>query len=105
MRTVGLLLVSALMVVPVATVQQVTRTFRATLFAAMVVGTVASPAACFASTVTRRAATAAFPGSVAAAKRALSALLCATAGAATARTAMARSASSRPWTACPPTSS
>lgn len=42
MRTVGLLLVSALMVVPVATVQQVTRTFRATLFAAMVVGTVAS---------------------------------------------------------------
>ncbi len=42
MRTVGLLLVSALMVVPVATVQQVTRTFRATLYAAMVVGTVAS---------------------------------------------------------------
>jgi zinc transport system permease protein len=42
MRTVGLLLVSALMVVPVATVQQVTRTFRATLFAAMAVGTVAS---------------------------------------------------------------
>ncbi len=42
MRTVGLLLVSALMVVPVATVQQVTRTFRSTLFAAMVVGTVAS---------------------------------------------------------------
>ncbi|QIK65853.1 metal ABC transporter permease [Nocardioides sp. HDW12B] len=42
MRTVGLLLVSALMVVPVATVQQVTRTFRATLLAAMVVGTVAS---------------------------------------------------------------
>ncbi len=42
MRTVGLLLVSALMVVPVATVQQVTRTFRSTLLAAMVLGTVAS---------------------------------------------------------------
>ena len=33
MRTVGLLLVSALMVVPVATAQQLTRTFRATLLA------------------------------------------------------------------------
>jgi zinc transport system permease protein len=42
MRTVGLLLVSALMVVPVATSQQVTRGFRATLFAAMALGTVAS---------------------------------------------------------------
>lgn len=42
MRTVGLLLVSALMVVPVATAQQVTRTFRMTLAAAMVLGTVAS---------------------------------------------------------------
>jgi zinc transport system permease protein len=42
MRTVGLLLVSALMVVPVATSQQLTRGFRATLLAAMVLGTVAS---------------------------------------------------------------
>jgi zinc transport system permease protein len=42
MRTVGLLLVSALMVVPVATSQQVTRGFRATLFAAMALGTLAS---------------------------------------------------------------
>jgi zinc transport system permease protein len=42
MRTVGLLLVSALMVVPVATAQQVTRGFRATLLASMVLGTAAS---------------------------------------------------------------
>ena len=42
MRTVGLLLVSALMVVPVATAQQVTRSFRTTLGAAMVLGTVAA---------------------------------------------------------------
>lgn len=42
MRTVGLLLVSALMVVPVATAQQVSRTFRGTLLAAMVLGTLAS---------------------------------------------------------------
>lgn len=42
MRTVGLLLVSALMVVPVATAQQLTRTFRTTLLAGMVLGTVAS---------------------------------------------------------------
>jgi zinc transport system permease protein len=42
MRTVGLLLVSALMVVPVATSQQVTRSFRATLGAAMALGTLAS---------------------------------------------------------------
>jgi zinc transport system permease protein len=42
MRTVGLLLVSALMVAPVATVQQVTRRFRTTLLAAMAVGTVAA---------------------------------------------------------------
>lgn len=42
MRTVGLLLVSALMVVPVATAQQVTRSFRTTIGAAMVLGTVAS---------------------------------------------------------------
>ncbi len=42
MRTVGLLLVSALMVVPVATAQQVTRSFRATLLLAMGLGTLAS---------------------------------------------------------------
>ena len=42
MRTVGLLLVSALMVVPVATAQQVTRGFRTTLFLAMALGTAAS---------------------------------------------------------------
>lgn len=38
MRTVGLLLVSALMVVPVATAQQLTRSFRSTLAAAMGLG-------------------------------------------------------------------
>ncbi|PWN01662.1 metal ABC transporter [Nocardioides silvaticus] len=42
MRTVGLLLVSALMVVPVATSQQLTRSFRTTIAAAMVLGTLAS---------------------------------------------------------------
>ncbi len=42
MRTVGLLLVSALMVVPVATSQQLTRGFRVTLAAAMGVGTAAA---------------------------------------------------------------
>lgn len=42
MRTVGLLLVSALMVVPVATAQQLTRSFRGTLLAAMVLGTLAA---------------------------------------------------------------
>ncbi len=42
MRTVGLLLVSALMVVPVATAQQLTWTFRATLVTAMGLGTLAS---------------------------------------------------------------
>jgi len=42
MRTVGLLLVSALMVVPVATAQQLTRSFRTTFAAATVVGVVAS---------------------------------------------------------------
>jgi zinc transport system permease protein len=42
MRTVGLLLVSALMVVPVATAQQLARGFRATLLAAMGLGTLAS---------------------------------------------------------------
>ncbi|MCW2500395.1 MAG: hypothetical protein JWN87_2071 [Frankiales bacterium] len=42
MRVVGLLLVSALMVVPVATSQQLTRSFRATLLGACLVGAVAS---------------------------------------------------------------
>lgn len=42
MRTVGLLLVSALMVVPVATAQQLTRSFRTTIGAAMVLGALAS---------------------------------------------------------------
>jgi zinc transport system permease protein len=42
MRTVGLLLVSALMVVPVATSQQLTRSFRTTLAAAMGLGVIAS---------------------------------------------------------------
>ncbi len=42
MRTVGLLLVSALMVIPVATAQQLTRGFRATLTAAMALGTLGS---------------------------------------------------------------
>ncbi|MGA8845149.1 MAG: metal ABC transporter permease [Nocardioides sp.] len=42
MRTVGLLLVSALMVVPVATSQQLTRSFRTTLGIAMLLGSIAS---------------------------------------------------------------
>lgn len=42
MRTVGLLLVSALMVVPVATTQQLSRSFRATLAGAMALGALAS---------------------------------------------------------------
>ena len=42
MRTVGLLLVSALMVVPVATAQQLTRGFRTTLLLSMGVGAAAS---------------------------------------------------------------
>lgn len=42
MRTVGLLLVSALMVVPVATAQQLTRGFRATLGLALLLGVGAS---------------------------------------------------------------
>ena len=42
MRTVGLLLVSALMVVPVATSQQLARGFRTTLSLAMLLGTVAA---------------------------------------------------------------
>ncbi|CAN5670044.1 metal ABC transporter permease [soil metagenome] len=42
MRTVGLLLVSALMVVPVAAAQQLTRAFRATLALAMALGVLAA---------------------------------------------------------------
>ncbi|MDX6302343.1 MAG: zinc transport system permease protein [Nocardioidaceae bacterium] len=42
MRTVGLLLVSALMVVPVATAQQLTRAFRTTLMGAMGLGMLSS---------------------------------------------------------------
>ncbi len=42
MRTVGLLLVSALMVIPVATAQRVSRGFTATMFGAMVLGVAAS---------------------------------------------------------------
>ncbi len=44
MRTVGLLLVSALMVVPVAAAQQVTRGFRSTMVLAMAIGLVAAGA-------------------------------------------------------------
>jgi len=44
MRTVGLLLVSALMVVPVATAQRFTRGFLATMAAAMAIGVAASAA-------------------------------------------------------------
>jgi zinc transport system permease protein len=42
MRTVGLLLVSALMIVPVATAQQFSRGFRTTMIGAMVAGTIAA---------------------------------------------------------------
>src|ERR1700709_46145 len=42
MRTVGLLLVSALMIIPVATAQQFARGFRVTMVGAMVAGTVAA---------------------------------------------------------------
>jgi zinc transport system permease protein len=42
MRTVGLLLVSALLVIPVATAQQFSRGFRSTMYAAMVAGLIAS---------------------------------------------------------------
>src|SRR4029079_9766229 len=42
MRTVGLLLVSALMIIPVATSQQFTRSFRSTMLWAMLGGLVAS---------------------------------------------------------------
>jgi zinc transport system permease protein len=49
MRTVGLLLVSALMVVPVATAQQLARGFRTTLSLAMLLGMAASVAGVVAS--------------------------------------------------------
>ena len=49
MRTVGLLLVSALMVVPVATAQQLTRSFRTTFVAAMLLGLFAAVAGVVAS--------------------------------------------------------
>jgi zinc transport system permease protein len=49
MRTVGLLLVSALMVVPVATSQQFTRSFRATLGGAMGLGVLAATGGVIAS--------------------------------------------------------
>ena len=42
MRTVGLLLVSALMVIPVATSQQFARSFRATMLGAMTAGVIAA---------------------------------------------------------------
>jgi zinc transport system permease protein len=42
MRTVGLLLVSALMIIPVATAQQFARGFKVTMLGAMVAGTMAS---------------------------------------------------------------
>ncbi len=42
MRTVGLLLVSALMVIPVATAQQFTKGFRSTMLAAMAIGAAAA---------------------------------------------------------------
>jgi len=42
MRTVGLLLVSAIMIVPVAAAQQLTRSFRGTAVLAVAIGTVAS---------------------------------------------------------------
>lgn len=44
MRVIGVLLVSALMVVPVATAQLVTRSFRATAWAAMAIGVVVAVA-------------------------------------------------------------
>lgn len=47
MRAVGLLLVSALMVVPVVTAQQVTRGFATTMYAAMAMGLVTSAAGVF----------------------------------------------------------
>ena len=49
MRTVGLLLVSALMVIPVATAQRVSRGFTATMAGAMALGVLASAGGLWAS--------------------------------------------------------
>ncbi|MGI5282656.1 metal ABC transporter permease [Nonomuraea polychroma] len=54
MRVVGLLLVSALMVIPVATSQQLTRGFRTTMLLAMVFGVLASVGGLLASTVSTK---------------------------------------------------
>ncbi|RVX38269.1 zinc transport system permease protein [Nonomuraea polychroma] len=54
MRVVGLLLVSALMVIPVATSQQLTRGFRTTMALAMVFGVLASVGGLLASTVSTK---------------------------------------------------
>ncbi|MEU8251147.1 metal ABC transporter permease [Nonomuraea sp. NPDC048916] len=54
MRVVGLLLVSALMVVPVATSQQLTRGFRSTMALAMLFGVVAAVGGLLASTLSAR---------------------------------------------------
>ncbi|MFI6600350.1 metal ABC transporter permease [Nonomuraea sp. NPDC050536] len=54
MRVVGLLLVSALMVIPVATGQQFTRGFRATMALAMVFGVLAAVGGLLGSTVSTR---------------------------------------------------
>lgn len=54
MRVVGLLLVSALMVIPVATSQQLTRGFRATMLLAMLFGVVAAVGGLLASTASTR---------------------------------------------------
>lgn len=56
MRVVGLLLVSALMVIPVATSQQLTRGFRATMGLAMVFGVVAAVGGLLVSTVSPKVA-------------------------------------------------
>ncbi|MET7460539.1 metal ABC transporter permease [Nonomuraea sp. NPDC005501] len=54
MRVVGLLLVSALMVIPVATSQQLTRGFRSTMALAMVIGVVAAVGGLLASSLSSR---------------------------------------------------
>ncbi|MDP4507255.1 metal ABC transporter permease [Nonomuraea turcica] len=54
MRVVGLLLVSALMVIPVATSQQLTRGFRTTMALAMLFGVLASVGGLLASTVSTK---------------------------------------------------
>ncbi|MEU6999343.1 metal ABC transporter permease [Nonomuraea sp. NPDC046570] len=54
MRVVGLLLVSALMVIPVATSQQFTRGFRATMLLSMVFGVIAAVGGLLSSTVSAK---------------------------------------------------